>query len=33
MENAHVETVMILGQIFQSDQEYFDFGGQDVTKR
>ncbi|XP_014607072.1 PREDICTED: aarF domain-containing protein kinase 4 isoform X1 [Polistes canadensis] len=33
MENAHVDTVMILGQIFKSDQEYFDFGGQDVTKR
>ncbi|KAI4490926.1 hypothetical protein M0802_010600 [Mischocyttarus mexicanus] len=33
MENAHVDTVMILGQIFQSDQEYFDFGGQNVTKR
>lgn len=33
MEMAHVDTVMILGQIFSTDQECFDFGGQDVTKR
>lgn len=33
MENAHVDAVMILGQIFDNNHEYYDFGGQDVTKR
>lgn len=33
METAHVDTVMILGQIFSTNQECFDFGGQDVTTR
>ncbi|XP_031788678.1 atypical kinase COQ8B, mitochondrial isoform X1 [Nasonia vitripennis] len=33
MEEAHVDAVMILGQVFDKDHEYFDFGGQDVTKR
>ncbi|XP_014260393.1 atypical kinase COQ8B, mitochondrial isoform X2 [Cimex lectularius] len=32
MEEAHVETVMILGEVF-SDDEAFDFGRQDTTKR
>ncbi|XP_058807620.1 atypical kinase COQ8B, mitochondrial isoform X2 [Phymastichus coffea] len=33
MEEAHVDAVMILGQVFDRDHEYFDFGGQDVTRR
>lgn len=33
MENAHVDAVMILGQVFDNNKEYYDFGGQDVTKR
>ncbi|XP_015595838.1 atypical kinase COQ8B, mitochondrial [Cephus cinctus] len=32
MEEAHVNTVMILGQVFDKNHEYFDFGGQNVTK-
>ncbi|GAB0089732.1 aarF domain-containing protein kinase 4 [Sergentomyia squamirostris] len=32
MENAHVEAVMILGEIFSRSGE-FDFGSQDTTKR
>ncbi|KYN40731.1 Chaperone activity of bc1 complex-like, mitochondrial [Trachymyrmex septentrionalis] len=30
---AHVNAVMILGQVFDNNHEYYDFGGQDVTKR
>ncbi|XP_014469146.1 PREDICTED: aarF domain-containing protein kinase 4 [Dinoponera quadriceps] len=33
MEQAHVDAVMILGQIFSNNHEYYDFGDQDVTKR
>lgn len=33
MENAHVDAVMILGQVFDNNREYYDFGDQDVTKR
>ncbi|XP_033207641.1 atypical kinase COQ8B, mitochondrial [Belonocnema kinseyi] len=33
MEETHVDAVMILGQVFSKDNEYFDFGGQDVTRR
>ncbi|XP_072760619.1 atypical kinase COQ8B, mitochondrial [Anoplolepis gracilipes] len=33
MENAHVDAVMILGQIFDNNHEYYNFGDQDVTKR
>lgn len=33
MENAHVDAVMILGQIFDNNHEYYDFGGQNVTKQ
>lgn len=33
MEETHVDAVMILGQVFDKDHEFFDFGGQDVTKR
>ena len=33
MEKAHVDAVMILGQVFDKEHEYYDFGGQDVTKR
>ncbi|XP_011639644.1 atypical kinase COQ8B, mitochondrial isoform X1 [Pogonomyrmex barbatus] len=33
MENAHVYAVMILGQVFDNNHEYYDFGDQDVTKR
>ncbi|KAL7306953.1 hypothetical protein TKK_0000708 [Trichogramma kaykai] len=33
MEEAHVDAVMILGQVFDRDHKYFDFGGQDVTRR
>jgi len=33
MEDAHVDAVMILGQVFDNNHEYYDFGGQDVTKQ
>lgn len=33
MENTHVDAVMILGQVFDNNHEYYDFGGQDVTRR
>lgn len=33
MEEAHVDAVMILGQVFDRNNKYYDFGGQDVTKR
>ncbi|CAK9817763.1 Atypical kinase COQ8B, mitochondrial [Anthophora quadrimaculata] len=33
MEEAHVDTVMVLGQVFDKNHKYYDFGGQDVTKR
>lgn len=33
MEDAHVDAVMVLGQVFSKHTEYYDFGGQDVTKR
>ncbi|XP_032685047.1 atypical kinase COQ8B, mitochondrial [Odontomachus brunneus] len=33
MQQAHVDAVMILGQVFDKNHEYYDFGGQDVTKR
>lgn len=33
MENAHVDAVMILGQVFDNNHEYYDFGDQDVTRR
>lgn len=33
MEEAHVDAVMILGQVFDKEREHFDFGGQEVTKR
>ncbi|KYQ58965.1 Chaperone activity of bc1 complex-like, mitochondrial [Trachymyrmex zeteki] len=33
MEDAHVDAVMILGQVFDNNHEYYDFGGQDVIKR
>lgn len=33
MENAHVDAVMILGQVFDRKNEAYDFGGQDVTKK
>nr|XP_031829560.1 atypical kinase COQ8B, mitochondrial isoform X1 [Nomia melanderi]XP_031829561.1 atypical kinase COQ8B, mitochondrial isoform X1 [Nomia melanderi]XP_031829562.1 atypical kinase COQ8B, mitochondrial isoform X1 [Nomia melanderi]XP_031829563.1 atypical kinase COQ8B, mitochondrial isoform X1 [Nomia melanderi]XP_031829564.1 atypical kinase COQ8B, mitochondrial isoform X1 [Nomia melanderi] len=33
MEEAHVDAVMVLGQIFDKNNKYYDFGGQDVTKR
>ncbi|XP_014287161.1 atypical kinase COQ8B, mitochondrial [Halyomorpha halys] len=33
MENAHVETVMILSEQFRKDTKLFDFGRQDATKR
>ncbi|XP_053987221.1 atypical kinase COQ8B, mitochondrial isoform X1 [Hylaeus volcanicus] len=33
MEEAHVNTVMVLGQVFDKNHKYYDFGGQDVTKR
>jgi len=32
MEEAHVDMVMIMGEVFQSEGEY-DFGSQDSTKR
>jgi len=32
MEEAHVDAVMILGEVFSSDNP-FDFGGQDTTLR
>nr|XP_012152583.1 PREDICTED: aarF domain-containing protein kinase 4 isoform X5 [Megachile rotundata] len=33
MEEAHVDAVMVLGQVFDKNHKYYDFGGQDVTKR
>lgn len=33
MEEAHVDAVMVLGQVFDKNNKYYDFGGQDVTKR
>ncbi|KAG7210759.1 hypothetical protein KM043_012253 [Ampulex compressa] len=33
MEETHVNAVMILGQVFNKDHKYFDFGGQNVTKQ
>ncbi|XP_018401944.1 PREDICTED: aarF domain-containing protein kinase 4 [Cyphomyrmex costatus] len=33
MEDAHIDAVMILGQVFDNNHKYYDFGGQDVTKR
>ncbi|XP_076680030.1 ubiquinone biosynthesis protein COQ8, mitochondrial isoform X1 [Andrena cerasifolii] len=33
MEEAHVDAVMVLGQVFDKNKKYYDFGGQDVTKR
>ena len=33
MEDAHVDAVMILGQVFSEKIEAYDFGGQNVTKR
>ena len=33
MEEAHVDAVMVLGQVFDKNSKYYDFGGQDVTKR
>lgn len=33
MEETHVDAVMVLGQVFDKNHKYYDFGGQDVTKR
>jgi aarF domain-containing kinase len=33
MEAAHVDAVMILGEVFQKSSEPFDFGSQDTTRR
>ncbi|XP_011496900.1 PREDICTED: aarF domain-containing protein kinase 4 [Ceratosolen solmsi marchali] len=33
MEEAHINTVMILGQVFDKNHEFFDFGGQNITKK
>ncbi|XP_029043307.1 atypical kinase COQ8B, mitochondrial isoform X1 [Osmia bicornis bicornis] len=33
MEEAHIDAVMVLGQVFDKNHKYYDFGGQDVTKR
>ncbi|XP_069690164.1 atypical kinase COQ8B, mitochondrial isoform X2 [Periplaneta americana] len=33
MEEAHVDAVMILGEVFQRSSEPFDFGSQDTTRR
>ncbi|XP_017888083.1 atypical kinase COQ8B, mitochondrial isoform X2 [Ceratina calcarata] len=33
MEEAHVDAVMVLGQVFDKNHKYYDFGGQDVTRR
>lgn len=33
MENAHVDAVMVLGEVFQRSSEPFDFGSQDMTRR
>ncbi|XP_015120829.1 atypical kinase COQ8B, mitochondrial [Diachasma alloeum] len=32
MESAHVDAVMILGEVFSENNEKYDFGGQNVTK-
>lgn len=33
MEEAHVDAVTTLGQVFNVENEYYDFGAQDVTKK
>ena len=33
MEEAHVDAVMVLGQVFNKNSKYYDFGGQDVTRK
>lgn len=33
MEDAHVDAVMILGEIFDTKHEKYDFAGQNVTMR
>lgn len=33
MENTHVDTVMILGEVFSTGKSGFNFGSQDMTKR
>lgn len=33
MEKAHVDAVMILGEIFSEKNQVYDFGGQNVTKK
>lgn len=33
MDDAHVNAVMILGEVFGKNAGEFDFGGQDTTKR
>ncbi|XP_076292722.1 ubiquinone biosynthesis protein COQ8, mitochondrial [Lasioglossum baleicum] len=33
MEEAHVDAVMVLGQVFDKNHKYYDFGGQDVTNK
>lgn len=33
MEEAHVDAVMVLGQVFDKKYKYYDFGGQDVTNK
>lgn len=33
MEDAHVEAVMILGEVFHKSSEPYDFGSHDTTRR
>lgn len=33
MEETHVDTVMIMGEVFTSDTGEFDFGSQQTTRR
>lgn len=33
MEDAHVDGVLILGEVFSESSGAFDFGGQDTTRR
>jgi len=33
MENAHIDTVMLLGEAFRIGDEAYDFGSQDLTQR
>jgi aarF domain-containing kinase len=33
MEAAHINAVMILGEVFRKSSEPFDFGSQDTTRR